>query len=145
MPILVATSDEQFLRQASGYMKNVEAFLLPPSSGEGGFEAPLRSALALAVESGVIGGGDLVAVDGADRRDVEVDARREVVRAARAQRLRVVRPVDPPDGRRVATQLERGNRWLFRRSLRTSFRRRRHGLRVSSCSPGIEFWRGWTG
>ena len=60
MPILVATSDEQFLRQASGYMKNVEAFLLPPSSGEGGFEAPLRSALALAVESGVIGGGDLV-------------------------------------------------------------------------------------
>jgi hypothetical protein len=40
-------------------MKNVEAFHLP-TSVESGFEAPLRSSLAFAVDSGVISGGDLV-------------------------------------------------------------------------------------
>ena len=59
MPIVLATSDDQFVRQASGYMKNVEAFHLD-SSAEGGFEAPLRASLSKAVAAGVIVAGDLV-------------------------------------------------------------------------------------
>jgi pyruvate kinase len=59
VPIVLATSDDQFVRQASGYMKNVEAFHLD-SSAEGGFEAPLRASLSKAVAAGVIVAGDLV-------------------------------------------------------------------------------------
>ena len=62
VPIVLGTTDEQFGRQAAGYMKNVEAFHLPETTGEvgGGFEAPLRSSLGMAVQAGIINSGDLV-------------------------------------------------------------------------------------